>query len=385
MITKKTIIKKILSKISQGSINVQFPDGEHAKFGNGKPFVNVSIKSNKAIAEMLSQGDIGFGRGYIEGWWECDNLAAMMDIMTQNITHIEKTIYGNKFYNFVYKIYDFFKRNTPTNSKKNIEYHYDLGNNFYFKWLDETKSYSSALFKGEESLKEAQQNKYRNIIKHLPKNTETILEIGCGWGGFIQEMINTKSDIKIKGLTLSSEQFTYVAEKFANNQNIQPTIQDYRNETSQYNAIVSIEMFEAVGMEYWKTYMQKAYDCLKPNGIAIIQTITIENSAFEKYIKTSDFIRHFIFPGGILPTPEIFQKIAQECGLEVIELENFGNCYRRTLLIWLEKFNAIKEEILALGFDEKFIRKWQMYLAYCAAGFGSGRTDVYQFVLRKNA
>ncbi len=383
MTLKRKILKNILSNIKHGTLNVKFPNGDTAKFGNGEPNASLTINSNKAISAMLSEGDIGFGRGYIQGWWTCDNIAILLDILVNNVTHIEKAMYGNRFYNFIYIIYDFFHRNTIKHSKNNIEYHYDLGNDFYFKWIDQTKSYSSALFEGNESLEEAQRNKYRNIIKYLPNTTKNILEIGFGWGGFIQEMLNHNPDIQIKGLTLSSEQFHYVNEKFAENHNISPVIQDYRAENEKYDAIVSIEMFEAVGREYWKTYMEKVYNCLHSNGIAVIQTITIDKSIFEKYIHTSDFIRHFIFPGGILPTKEIFEEIATECGFEIIASENFGESYRLTLLKWLETFDSVNNEVLALGFDKKFIRKWRMYLAYCAAGFGSKRTDVYQFVLRK--
>ena len=384
MIYKDIILKNILSKIQNGTLEVKFPNGKTSIFGKTEPKISVIINNKKAISSILSEGDIGFGRSYIEGWLECDDIALLLDVVTSNLAYIEQTLYGNKFYNFIYKIYDFFHRNTIKHSKKNIEYHYDLGNDFYFKWLDETKSYSSALFlQNDETPEQAQKNKYQNIIKYLPQNADNILEIGCGWGGFMQEMLNFKPDIKIKGLTLSNEQFHFVAEKFSNNKSIQPAIQDYRLEEGKYDAIVSIEMFEAVGREYWKTYMQKVYDCLEPNGVSVIQTITIEASVFEKYIDTSDFIRHFIFPGGLLPTKEIFVNIAKECGFQVVAMQNFGDSYKATLLQWLEKFESIQEDVMKLGFDKKFIQKWKFYLAYCAAGFNSKRTDVFQFVLKK--
>lgn len=382
MITKLTILKKIFSSIESGTIILTFPDGTSQTYGYGRPSASFVIKNKKAISALISEGDIGFGRGYIENWWETDNLMNLLDVLIANIKHIENAIYGNRLYNTIYKIYDFLHKNTLGNSKKNIEYHYDLGNDFYFKWLDETKSYSSALFFSEESLEKAQKAKYANIIKHI-LDAKNILEIGCGWGGFMQEMLNHNPDVKIKGLTLSNEQFAYVQEKFAGNQRIDPVIQDYRLESGMYDAIVSIEMFEAVGREYWKTYMQKIHDCLYSGGVAVIQTITINQEVFEKYVHTSDFIRHFIFPGGVLPTAEIFQNLAKDCGFEVIKSENFGQSYRKTLLLWLDKFDDVKEKIFALGFDEKFVRKWRMYLAYCASGFGFERTDVYQFVLRK--
>jgi len=383
MINKTKILKNILSHIKVGQLDVTFPNGEVQTFGNDENLrTSLKINNKRAISEMLSQGDIGFGRGYIENWWQCGDIVSLLDIVSQNAQHFEKAVYGNRLFSAFYKFYDFLKRNTIANSKKNIEYHYDLGNEFYFKWLDSTKTYSSALFRGNENLEEGQVGKYRNIIKHIP-NAKKILEIGCGWGGFMAEMLKENASIEIKGLTLSHEQHAYVCEKFSKNDNIKPVIQDYRNESNQYDAVVSIEMFEAVGMEYWETYMQKVSDSLIQNGVAVIQTITIDSSVFEKYTKTSDFIRHFIFPGGMLPTKEIFESIAKKFGFEVIASENFGMSYRKTLLLWLENFDKISHELQPLGFDEKFIRKWRFYLAYCAAGFNCKRTDVYQFVLRK--
>ena len=383
MINKTKILKNILSHIQVGQIEVTFQSGESQTFGSDESLrASLKINNKKAISEMLSQGDIGFGRGYIENWWQCDDIVSLLDIVSMNAQHFEKAVYGNRLFSAFYKFYDFLKRNTIANSKKNIEYHYDLGNEFYFKWLDSTKTYSSALFRENESLEDGQVEKYRNIIKYIP-NAKKILEIGCGWGGFMSEMLKENANIEIKGLTLSHEQYAFVSKKFSGNDKIQPIIQDYRNENYKYDAVVSIEMFEAVGMEYWETYMQKVSNSLHQNGVAIIQTITIDASVFEKYTKTSDFIRHFIFPGGMLPTKEIFESIAQKFGFEVVASENFGMSYRQTLLLWLENFDKISNELSPLGFHEKFIRKWRFYLAYCAAGFNSKRTDVYQFVLRK--
>ena len=385
MISRKKIFIKALSNIKQGRLVLIMPNGERFCFGKAqKPSAVMEILDSRAVSHVISEGDIGFGRGYIEKWWKTDSIVNLLDVLTLNAGNIEKAIYGNWFYNFIYKIYDFFKRNTVTHSKKNIEYHYDLGNDFYFLWLDKaTKTYSSALFNGSDDLEVAQKNKYENIIKYIPKGAESVLEIGFGWGGFMQEMVKVYPEIKIKGLTLSNEQFAYVCKKFAKNSNIEPKIQDYRHENGKYDAVVSIEMFEAVGREFWKTYLEKVCNVLNTGGIAVIQTITILSHAFEKYTKTSDFIRHFIFPGGMLSTAEIFESLAKECGFEVVQAQNFGLCYQKTLLKWLKTFDAQKESVLNLGFDEKFIRKWRLYLAYCASGFGCGRTDVFQFVLKK--
>jgi len=385
MINTNYFIKKAFLQIQYGTIHVTFPNGETKTFGThnpNEPNTTLTLNTPKAISSTIHEGDIGFGRGYIENWWHTQDLTSLLIILTKNIEYIEKIIYGNKLYNTIHRLFDFLKRNTIKNSKKNIEYHYDLGNEFYFKWLDSTKTYSSGIFYHNESLEESQIQKYQNILKHI-KNAKTILEIGCGWGGFIQEATSSNSEIKIKGLTLSHEQHSFTSNKFKNNPNIQPTIQDYRLENNKYDAIVSIEMFEAVGMQYWKTYFEKIHECLNNNGTAVIQTITISEQAFEKYKTTSDFIRHFIFPGGMLPTEQIFKEIANQCGFEVISSENFGLSYYKTLILWLEKFTSIENEILSINFDKKFIRKWKFYLAYCAAGFYCQRTDVFQFVLKK--
>jgi cyclopropane-fatty-acyl-phospholipid synthase len=268
-----------------------------------------------------------------------------------------------------------FRKNTYNGSKKNIQYHYDLGNDFYQLWLDETMTYSSALFDGENvNLSAAQKNKYQRILSKL-NDKKNILEIGCGWGGFAKEAV--LQGYNVTGLTLSKEQ-----KKYADNlglKNFTIKLQDYRKEKIKYDNIVSIEMFEAVGRQYWDTYFKTIKNCLNKDGKAIIQTITIDDEVALGYKKRVDFIQKHIFPGGVLPSKSEFINLAKANDLKVVEAFDFGGDYQKTLINWLDNFNKVKEKVINLGFDEKFIRKWQFYLAYCAAGFGAKRTSVMQF------
>lgn len=241
-------------------------------------------------------------------------------------------------------------------------------------------SYSSGIFYGDESLIESQKNKYKRILDQLNKDGTNILEIGCGWGGFINIASNKNYDIK--GLTLSHQQKDYSENLIKSKKlNAHIALQDYRHEKGKFDNIVSIEMFEAVGKKYWDNYFSQIKKCLNINGRAVIQTIIIEDEFFKKYSKTSDYIREYIFPGGFLPTPNIFQKLAQKHGLQIIDEFRFADSYAKTLLKWLENFNKENKKIIALGYDQEFIKKWQFYLAYCAAGFKSKRTDVIQYTL----
>jgi cyclopropane-fatty-acyl-phospholipid synthase len=270
--------------------------------------------------------------------------------------------------------------NNLKGSKKNISHHYDLGNDFYSLWLDPSMTYSSGIFQNCDSLDESQKQKYQRIINQLNPTGRQVLEIGCGWGGFMEE--GSKSGLDVLGLTLSQEQLHFSQNRMRKqNFKSQAVLKDYRHEAGKFDNIVSIEMFEAVGKEYWNSYFSQIKSCLKDSGKAVVQTITIDEDAYHKYEKTSDFIREFIFPGGFLPTKSEFEKIAQDNNLQVADKFEFGQCYDKTLAIWLKNFDAAKEKIIYLGFDESFIRKWRFYLAYCMAGFRGQRIDVVQYSL----
>ncbi len=370
-----------LEKISFGAIEIELPNGEIKKFSsnNSNPNAHIKIKDMKMVDECLLGGDVAFGESYINDEWESKNLSNLLLFLALNSEALEHFFHAHKIRMFFLYLQAIFRKNTHNGSKKNIEYHYDLGNDFYSLWLDKSMTYSSALFSGENcDLELAQQKKYQRILSKL-NDGKNILEIGCGWGGFGKEA--SAQGYNVTGLTLSKEQKKYAENLSLKNFTIK--LQDYRKEKNKYDNIVSIEMFEAVGKEYWNTYFKAVANCLNKGGIAVIQTIVIDDKVFLDYKNRVDFIQKHIFPGGVLPSKSEFIRLASNNGLEVLESFDFGYDYQKTLLIWLDNFNRKKAEVLQLGFDERFIRKWQFYLAYCAAGFGARRTDVVQFELAK--
>jgi cyclopropane-fatty-acyl-phospholipid synthase len=366
-----------LEKIAFGAIEIELPNGEVKKFTSNiaTPNAHIKIKNIAMIDECLIGGDVAFGESFINDEWESNNLPDLLLFLVLNSSVLEHFFHAHKVRMFFLYLQALFRKNTHNGSKKNIQYHYDLGNNFYQLWLDETMTYSSALFKDENvDLCAAQKNKYQRILSKL-NDKKSILEIGCGWGGFAKEAV--LQGYNVTGLTLSKEQ-----KKYADNlglKNFTIKLQDYRKEKIKYDNIVSIEMFEAVGRQYWDTYFKTIKNCLNKDGKAIIQTITIDDEVALGYKKRVDFIQKHIFPGGVLPSKSEFINLAKANDLKVVEAFDFGYDYQKTLINWLDNFNKVKEKVINLGFDEKFIRKWQFYLAYCAAGFGAKRTSVVQF------
>jgi cyclopropane-fatty-acyl-phospholipid synthase len=381
----KNKILKFLEKNKHGFIEITTPFGEVLKIGekNSQSKSDIKIKDWAFLDLSLAQGDIGFGRAYIEGLFETSDIEQLLAYFVVNRADMESAIYGKKIIGWFFSIKNFFKQNSLRGSKKNIEFHYDLGNDFYSLWLDDSMTYSAGIFCSKNCLSSSQENKYQRIIECLNPNDKKILEIGCGWGGFMNYA--EKQGFEIKGLTLSNEQKTFVDELVKkNNLKSKVAIQDYRKENGKYGNVVSIEMFEAVGRKYWSGYFAKIKQVLKENGKAVVQTITIDDDKFKEYLKTSDFIREFIFPGGVLPSKTIFKKLAEENGLKVVDEFSFGKCYAKTLRKWLVSFDEVYDKVKALGYDDKFIRKWRFYLAYCAVGFESENTDVVQFTLAIN-
>ena len=366
-----------LEKIAFGTIAIELPSGEVKKFTSNiaTPNAHIKIKNIAMIDECLIGGDVAFGESFINDEWESNNLPDLLLFLVLNSSVLEQFFHAHKFRMFVLYLQALFRKNTYNGSKKNIQYHYDLGNDFYQLWLDETMTYSSALFNdGNVDLSAAQKNKYQRILSKL-NDKKNILEIGCGWGGFAKEAVS--QGYNVTGLTLSKEQKKYVDNLGL--KNFTTKLQDYRKEKNKYDNIVSIEMFEAVGRQYWDTYFKTIKNCLNKDGKAIIQTITIDDEVALGYKKRVDFIQKHIFPGGVLPSKSEFINLAKANDLKVVEAFDFGSDYQKTLINWLDNFNEVKEKVVNLGFDEKFIRKWQFYLAYCAAGFGAKRTSVIQF------
>lgn len=381
---KKAIINKFLTtleNVQYGSITVHIPDGSCYKY-EGKydgPHASLIISDERAISALAAKGDIGFAEAYRDGWWDSDDLTNLFWFGLQNEQVLGKYIYGSFWSSLCARIAYLFTQNTLKGSKRNIQAHYDLGNDFYSLWLDESMTYSSAIFDSEnQNLKQAQHNKYDRIIEMLNNRSGNILEIGCGWGGFAERAIE-KGDYNIKGLTLSEQQYAYAQKRLGNNASF--ALQDYRNEDQKYDNIVSIEMFEAVGEKFWPVYFGKLGSLLDNKGRAVIQTITIDEKYFDKYKKGGDAIRSFIFPGGMLPSPERFVEEAAKSGLKVTDKFYFGQDYATTLQRWLNKFEAKLPEVRQLGFDDSFIRIWRFYLASCIASFKVNRTNVMQMEL----
>ncbi len=377
------LLDPILHKLEYGTLEVTTPRGRQLVY-KGKieqqPVLQMHIHDWKAIRQIISRGDVGMGESYIEGLWDTDDLLGLLDLLLKNKTAFGQGLFkGNMLQIFFMRIVNFFRRNNLRTAKKNIKAHYDVGNDFYRLWLDESMTYSSALFHSkEESLYEAQQRKYGRILEHI-SDAESVLEIGCGWGGFAENA--AKQGKQLKGLTLSPSQLAYAEERISMHDNAVLALQDYRHEDRVYESIVSIEMFEAVGKEYWDSYFAKIKACLHRSGSAVIQTITIDNPLFEGYAKSSDFIRRYTFPGGLLPSPDMFVAYANKAGLAVHDAFNFGKDYAETLKRWLHNLDAATQQIMSLGYDETFLKSWRYYLAYCHAGFNNGTTDVYQYAL----
>ena len=306
-----------------------------------------------------------------------------------NRKQVEDVVYGSWAGRLLYRIKHLLNRNTKANSQKNIHAHYDLGNAFYELWLDDTMNYSSALFAGDlsQTMQQAQDAKVRRALSMAGVTTGSrVLEIGCGWGA-LAEMAATEFDASVTGVTLSTEQLAFAQARMARlgvSSAADLRLQDYRDiADAPFDAICSIEMVEAVGREYWPTYFQALNKLLKPGGRACVQSIVIDDALFERYLSSTDFIQQYIFPGGCLPCPREFRAQAQAAGFDVVDEFAFGHDYAETLKRWREKFMHEKKQVLANGFDERFIRIWEFYLAYCEAAFAENNTDVVQYTLQR--
>ena len=371
-----------LEKIEFGSLTVVMPDGKHHSF-SGKQrgtHATFSLFDWRVITSVTAKGDTGLAEAYRDGWWDSDDITALLMFGLENEGALEKYIYGNRISQFIARFLYFFTRNTINGSQRNIHAHYDISNEFYALWLDKSMSYSSALFKTKhDSLELAQNYKYDRMLGRLDSSSGNLLEIGCGWGGFAKRAVD-KHDFNIKAITISEKQFSYA--KRLVSQNTTFALEDYRIQQGSYDHIVSIEMFEAVGEQFWPTYFKKMRSLLKHNGKAVIQTITIDDPYFDRYRKSGDMIRSMIFPGGMLPTAQRFKNEAEWAGLRLNDSFAFGQDYASTLIHWLSSFESKLSDIKALGFDMAFIRVWRFYLAVCIAGFTTGRTNVMQMELQ---
>jgi cyclopropane-fatty-acyl-phospholipid synthase len=382
---------QLLQRLRHGSLTLQLPDGSVQRFGDGNgPHASLSLHNWNVFGAALKSGDIGFAETYIAGDWHTPDLTNLLGLLIANRRSIEDVVYGSWLGRLAYRVRHLLNRNSKTNSRKNIHAHYDLGNAFYELWLDDTMNYSSALFETPgQSMGDAQRAKVRRALSAARVNPgDRVLEIGCGWGA-LAEMAATEFDATVTGVTLSTEQLAFARQRMDRlgvGQRADLRLQDYRDiADGPYDAICSIEMVEAVGREYWPTYFQSVARLLKPGGHASIQSIVIDDALFDRYIKGTDFIQQFIFPGGCLPSPARFRVEAERAGLEVVDQFAFGRDYATTLAYWREQFLRQQERVLQLGFDQRFQRIWEFYLAYCEAAFTEGSIDVMQFTLRKPA
>lgn len=384
---------KLLSRLKHGTLTLQLPDGSTQRFGSGgAPTASLRLNNWNVCSAALRSGDIGFAESYIAGDWTTPHLTELLRVLVINRKEVEDIIYGTWLGRLVYRCKHLLNRNTKANSQKNIHAHYDLGNAFYELWLDGTMNYSSAIFDTPETpMAEAQSAKVRRALNMAKVQAgDRVLEIGCGWGA-LAEMATIEFGASIVGVTLSTEQLQWAQERMARAGVTAHDLrlQDYRdigvsNEADRsFDAICSIEMIEAVGREYWPTYFATVARLLKPGGHACIQSIVIADELYERYIGSTDFIQQYIFPGGCLPSPAIFRAQAEAAGLEVVDEFSFGLDYARTLKLWRDAFLAQESRVLQLGFDKRFIRIWEFYLAYCEAAFEEANTDVVQYTLRK--
>jgi cyclopropane-fatty-acyl-phospholipid synthase len=379
----------LLQRLAHGSLTVRLPDDSVRHFGAAPGSSNLTasltLRNWEVCKAALKSGDIGFAESYIAGDWTTPNLVELIKVFIANRRAIEDVVYGSWFGRLVYRVRHLMHRNSKAGSSRNIHAHYDLGNAFYKLWLDETMNYSSAWFEGnfDKPMPDAQRAKVRRALDMAGvKPGDRVLEIGCGWGA-LAEMAAFDFGASVTGVTLSTEQLAFARQRTAG-LCADLRLQDYRDiDDAPFDAVCSIEMVEAVGREYWPTYFQSVSRLLKPGGRACVQSIVIDDQLFDRYIDSTDFIQQYIFPGGCLPCPREFRREAEAAGLAVVDEFAFGADYAETLRRWREHFLAQRGQILQQGFDERFMRIWEFYLAYCEAAFSQANIDVVQYTLQK--
>jgi len=380
-------LTRMLAQLQTGRLRLIDPQGRVQDFGpGGEPQVSLQLASWDPITALMRRGDVGFAQAWIDGEWTTDNLTGLIMLASLNRSVLESAVFGTWFGQLLDRLRHLILRdNSLAGSRRNIAAHYDLGNAFYALWLDETMTYSSACFQGDanRSLADAQRAKYALALERTAASREArLLEIGCGWGGFAETA--ARAGHHVTGLTLSREQHAWAQSRLRKvglDAKADLRLQDYRDTKGQFDAIVSIEMFEAVGERWWATWFAAVARLLAPGGRAVVQTITIRDDRFQRYRRTVDFIQTHIFPGGMLPSPSVFEREAARAGLKVVERHAFGTDYAKTMALWHQRFLDCLDSLPGLGFDDRFVRMWRFYLSYCEAGFRTGDTDVIQFVL----
>ncbi len=370
-----------IRRIEFGTLTFVAPNGEvHVVTGRqAGPKARFAIKSWDVLVRVLARGDIGLGEDYIAGAWETDDIEAFVSLLLLNLDYFEGYAHGNIWNRVGFVLMNtLVRRNSESGSQRNIKAHYDVGNDFYALWLDETMTYSSALYKEKDSsLADAQRTKYARILDKFVAPRSNVLEVGCGWGGFAEAAAQRAHEVT--GITVSPAQHAFATRRLGSKADVR--LEDYRKTKGLYDMIVSIEMFEAVGERYWPQYFHTLSERLKRGGRAVVQTISVKDDVFPGYRTRSDFIRHYVFPGGMLPSLARFKEEAERAGLKVLDVFSFGQDYARTLRAWSAGQKAAEEKLRAMGHDDYFLRNWQFYIGMCAAAFAVGRTDVHQVEL----
>ncbi|CAE7197319.1 ufaA1 [Symbiodinium microadriaticum] len=380
---------KLLSGIERGQITVVLPDGsqEVIKGPEPGPEAVIEVHSAAMARSLLKHGDMGLAESYLRGEWSSPDLSQLLIFGAMNENAIERKITRGWLGRLRHDLFHSARDNTKAQAKKNIEAHYDMGNEFYERWLDPSMTYSSAIFQSDDqALQAAQIAKYEAIADGVDlKPGDRVLEIGCGWGGFAEYAASTRGAL-VTGITLSDEQLRYARarmERQGLSDKVEIRLQDYRDVPDKFDKVVSIEMYEAVGESHWPSYFSKIAEVLKPGGRAGLQMITIDDARFDVYRRSADFIQRYIFPGGMLASPSVLHQKFSEAGLQLVGENFFGQSYARTLSEWNKSFLSAWDQIKPMGFDQRFQRLWQFYLSYCETGFATGRTDVGQFVIEK--
>ncbi|MEJ0065380.1 MAG: cyclopropane-fatty-acyl-phospholipid synthase family protein [Caulobacteraceae bacterium] len=385
----RTVLKISAENWEYGRLTFVLPSGREVRVEGDKagPDARLIVKDFRFLSRVLSAGDIGFGEGFMAGEWDTPDLSELLEAFTVNLDRLQRLLEGGPLFRVINAIVHALHRNSRTGSRRNILAHYDLGNAFYSRWLDPSMTYSSARFERPgQPLREAQRNKYASLARQIELGPDNhVLEIGCGWGGFA-EFAAGEIGAKVTGITISPSQYEFARRRLfeaglAEKADIR--LVDYRDVEGQFDRVASIEMFEAVGEEYWPTYFAKIRDVLAPGGRAGLQIITIRDELFAEYRKRADFIQKYVFPGGMLPSETRLKEETARAGLEWRDIVRFGQNYADTCAEWARRFENAWEDIRSLGFDERFRRLWRFYLGYCEAGFRTERTNVVQLSLTK--
>ena len=382
-------VMQMLQTMRNGRLDIVLPDGRRFRAeGPGPgPVAELDVHNPDLFARLIREGDLGFCDAYLDNWWSTPDLQSFMDLVHMGNETVYDGFPGFGLVRAFEKLRFWLVRNHRRQARRNISYHYDLGNDFYKLWLDDTMTYSSALFtSGQESLEAAQTAKYASMIDQMgARPGDHILEIGCGWGGFAEYAAKERG-LRVTGLTISEEQFKYARERIERaglSDRVELKMQDYRDERGRYDGIASIEMFEAVGEKYWPVYFRTVRDRLKPGRNATLQIITVADQRWQVYKRGVDFIQKYIFPGGMLPSPSVLRQQIANAGLQVARSVEFGPSYDITLRRWHETFNEKWDQIAEMGFDARFRRMWNFYLTSCAAAFDNATVDVTQITVTR--